>query len=236
MELTPFSMEKPPLSQPLLKITDLRKDYRVGATLVSALRGLSFDVQRGEFLALVGPSGSGKTTLLNLIGCIENPTTGTIEFDGENVETLGEAKRCRIRAQKLSFVFQSFNLLPVLTALENVEYPLYEKKITSDERREKSAKALRHVGLKDFIHHRPMQLSGGQRQRVAIARAIVSDPLLVLADEPTANLDHTTGSEILDLMQDINRNNGTTFIFSTHDQKVMERATRRVQLWDGVLK
>ena len=210
-------------------------DDTVGKTLVSALRGVSLYVERGEFLAIVGPSGSGKTTLLNLIGCIEHPTTGAVLIDNRTVSELSGDALAQLRADSIGFVFQHFNLLPVLTALENVEYPLLLKRLSARERRTRAEQALENVGLAATSRHKPLELSGGQQQRVAIARAIVTDPLLVLADEPTANLDRSTGLEILNLMQAINRRQRTTFVFSTHDPKIMERAGRVVTLSDGLV-
>ena len=192
-------------------------------------------MEKGEFIALAGPSGSGKTTALNIIGCIDKPTTGKVFIDDVETSVLSSDALADIRAGKIGFIFQNFNLLPVLNALENVEYPLLNKRISSREKAEKAREALESVGLAAYAHHRPQELSGGQQQRVAIARAIVGEPLLILADEPTANLDHATGIEILHLMKKINQARNTTFIFSTHDQKIMERADRLVKLWDGEL-
>lgn len=219
----------------IVSVRGVVKNYIIGKNTVNALKGVDLSVEKGEFLAISGPSGSGKTTLLNIIGCIERPTSGVIEIDGASVEKMTDNQLSDLRAQKLSFIFQSFNLLPVLSALENVEYPLSHAKISARERRGRALAALDSVGLGSHGHHRPLELSGGQRQRVAIARAIVTRPAIILADEPTANLDHTTGEEILDLMQNLNKQNGTTFIFSTHDKKVMDRASRVVPLWDGKL-
>jgi putative ABC transport system ATP-binding protein len=186
------------------------------------------------FLAIAGPSGSGKSTLLNLIGCIDTPTSGRIEVAGHDVSGRTPDQLADLRARTVGFIFQTFNLLPVLSAEENVEYPLLQMhEIRRDERRQRVARLLETVGLAKYARHRPNQLSGGQRQRVAIARALVTRPQIVLADEPTANLDHKTGSGILALMQDINRRSGTTFIFSTHDKKVMSKANRLIRIEDG---
>lgn len=207
----------------------------MGKSLVPALRGVSLEVGKGEFLAIAGPSGSGKTTLLNLIGCIEKPTQGKIEIEGKDTTGFSEDHLADFRAHRLGFIFQNFNLLPVLTALENVEYPLLAQRFSAKEKRERARQALEAVGLSRFVRHRPLELSGGQRQRVAIARAMAVNPAVILADEPTANLDHETGQEILDLMKRVNQERKTTFIFSTHDSKVMAIAQRVVKLWDGLV-
>jgi len=222
-------------SQPVIRVEQAVKEYRLGTTLVPALKGVDLTVEPGEFLAIAGPSGSGKTTLLNLIGCIEQPTEGRVWINGRDIAGLSRNALADIRAQGIGFIFQQFNLLPVLTALENVEYPLSGKRLLGKVRRERALRALADVGLINFARHKPLELSGGQRQRVAIARAIVTEPLIVLADEPTANLDHTTGQDILTLMRRINQERQTTFLFSTHDQKVMDMATRIVRLWDGLV-
>ena len=215
-------------------VKDVSKTYRLGKVDVTALAGVSLVVKAGEFLAVAGPSGSGKTTLLNLIGCLDTPTSGEVAIDGEAISGLSSGRRADLRARKLGFVFQTFNLIPVLTAWENVEYPL----LLQRGRRDVSARvraAFAHVGLADRSRHRPPELSGGQQQRVAIARALVTEPALVLADEPTANLDSRTGHEIVELMRTLNRERGTTFIFSTHDARVMAHAHRVVHLADGRL-
>jgi putative ABC transport system ATP-binding protein len=185
-------------------------------------------------MAIAGPSGSGKSTLLNLIGCIDTPTAGTIEIAGQDVSGQTPDQLADLRARTIGFIFQTFNLLPVLSAEENVEYPLLQmREIGREERRERVAKLLEVVGLARYAKHRPNQLSGGQRQRVAIARALATRPRIVLADEPTANLDHKTGEGVLALMKDVNRRSGTTFIFSTHDKKVMSKANRLIRVEDG---
>lgn len=222
------------MSDSIARVENVTKHYLLGQTTVHALRGVSLLVQTGEFLAISGPSGSGKTTLLNIIGCIENPTSGGVFIENVDAGTLSKNELADLRAAKISFVFQNFNLLPVLTAFENVEFPLLAKKIGEDERKSRVEKALEQVGLAKHGHHKPMELSGGQRQRVAIARAIVGNPLMILADEPTANLDQKTGVEILDLMKSINVEQKTTFVFSTHDKKVMDRASRIEYLSDGL--
>ena len=213
----------------------LVKEYLLGKVRVNALRGVSLSVQRGEFIALAGPSGSGKTTLLNILGCIEKPTAGTVTLDSRNTADLSRDELSELRLRRLGFVFQSFNLLPVLSALENVEFPLMLQGCSLDGRRSAATEALALVGLADYAAHRPNELSGGQRQRVAIARAIAPKPQVVLADEPTANLDHVTGQEIIALMRSINRSLGTTFIICSHDPKVIARTDRVVSLEDGRL-
>lgn len=212
---------------------DVGKLYRLGDTEVSALSNVSLKVKAGEFLALAGSSGSGKTTLLNLFGCLDNPTHGSVEFEGRDVGHLSDHDLAALRAQRIGFVFQNFNLIPVLNALENVEFALIKSPHSSSIRNEKSRSILARVGLEKFIHHRPNQLSGGQRQRVAIARALVHSPSLVIADEPTANLDKTTAMDILKLMADVNAKDGVTFIFSTHDPNILSIAKRIVSLSDG---
>ncbi len=219
----------------LIEIQDLNKSYFLNKNRMDVLKGINLNVEKGEFLAIAGPSGSGKTTLLNIIGCIDAPSSGHVTIDGQDVAKLSHDELADLRAQKISFIFQNFNLLPVLSALENVEFPLLHKRITATERRKKAQAALDAVGLSQFGHHKPLELSGGQQQRVAIARAMVREPLFVLADEPTANLDHKIGEEIIQLMKQSSRKNKITYIFSTHDQKVMDQADRLVKIWDGVI-
>lgn len=210
------------------------KEYKLGKQTVEALRDVSMGVGEGEFMAIAGPSGSGKSTLLNLIGCIDTPTRGEIYIGNEEVSKKTPNQLADLRARTLGFIFQTFNLLPVLSAWENVEYPLlYRKDIPPKERRRRVAHYLVVVGLADFAKHKPSELSGGQRQRVAIARALAGHPVIVLADEPTANLDSKTGEGILQLMKQLNRDEKTTFIFSTHDHRVMEMADRVVRISDG---
>jgi putative ABC transport system ATP-binding protein len=218
---------------PLVRIQHVWKQYRIGKVTVDALRGISLVVERGEFLAIAGPSGSGKTTVLNMIGCLDTPTSGTIVLDGVEVDGLQPGQLAELRSQKIGFIFQSFNLIPVLTASENVEYPLLIQGISASRRQAATAKALEHVGLAAVARHRPGELSGGQQQRVAIARALVTAPSLVLADEPTANLDSQTAQEIIELLLRLNRVEGTTCIFSTHDPRVMQHASRIVEMCDG---
>ncbi|MGE5576735.1 MAG: ABC transporter ATP-binding protein [Syntrophothermus sp.] len=217
----------------VVKVRNLKKVYRLGEVEYQALGGVDLEVAAGEFLALAGPSGSGKTTLLNIIGCLDTPTEGEVFLGERNVASLTDDQLAKIRKERLGFVFQSYNLIPVLTAFENVEYPLILNKVNPAERRRRVAKVLEEVGLGDKLHNFPNQLSGGQQQRVAIARALVTKPMLVLADEPTANLDSHTGQEIITLMQRLNHEKGVTFIFATHDQRVMEHASRLVNIRDG---
>ena len=216
-------------------VRNVRKVYRRGNEEVVVLDGLSLAIPDGDYVALMGPSGSGKTTLLNLIGCLDTPTSGEIAIDGEAITRLTAGRRADLRARKLGFIFQTFNLIPVLTAWENVEYPLLIHRRGGDVAGRVRA-ALAQVGLGERTRHRPSELSGGQQQRVAIARALVGEPSLVLADEPTANLDSATGREIVDLMRRLNRERGTTFVFSTHDPRIMSAADRVVEISDGRLR
>jgi putative ABC transport system ATP-binding protein len=218
----------------IVSVKNAVKNYTLGKVVVPALRGVSLDVHEGEFLSIAGPSGSGKTTLLNLIGCVDRPSSGSVEVAGQNTSELTERKLTNLRLYTIGFIFQSFNLVPVLSVFQNVELPLLlQRKLGKGERRSRVEGLLERVGLRDYGRHRPTELSGGQRQRVAIARALVTRPQLVLADEPTANLDSVTGQNILDLMKELNRTEKTTFIFSTHDQKVMAHANAIVRLADG---
>ena len=219
----------------VVTVQEVSKTYRLGKVSVTALDGVSLTVAAGEFLAVAGPSGSGKTTLLNLIGCLDTPSAGEITIDGEPVTRLSPGRRADLRARKLGFVFQTFNLIPVLTAWENVEYPLLIHRRSGDVAA-RIRRALEQVGLADRARHRPAELSGGQQQRVAIARALVGEPTLVLADEPTANLDSHTGHEIVELMRRLNRERGTTFVFSTHDPRIMTAADRVLAMSDGRLR
>ncbi|WP_409529410.1 ATP-binding cassette domain-containing protein [Thiobacillus sp.] len=213
---------------------NVSKQYALGNQMVTALQAISLSVARGEFMALAGPSGSGKSTLLNLIGCIDTPSAGRVSIEGHDVSGKSPDELADLRLNTLGFVFQTFNLLPVLSAWENVEYPLLQKRdVDKHERRKRIEHYLEVVGLARHAHHRPNELSGGQRQRVAIARALATHPRIVLADEPTANLDHKTGEDILRLMKQLNQEEGTTFIFSTHDARVMEMADRVIELADG---
>ncbi len=227
-------MDRSPLdSMPLVRIENLTKEYRQGDIAVNALANINVDFQPGEFTALVGPSGSGKTTLLNLIGALDTPTSGKILLGGEALAVQSRAALSELRLRKIGFIFQDYNLLPVLSALENVEYVMLLQGVPAAERRSRAEAALKQVGLDGFQLRRPGQLSGGQQQRVAIARAIAGEPLLVLADEPTANLDSDTGAALIDTMLELNRKRGTTFIFSTHDEMIMRHAARVIRLKDG---
>ena len=219
----------------IVRIRDLVKEYRRGAEVVRVLDGLSLEIDAGDFVALMGPSGSGKSTLLNLIGGLDRPTSGVLEVDGLRVYQLGDGALARWRAGHVGFVFQMYNLLPVLSAERNVELPLLLKDMSRDERATRTAAALQLVGLSDRAKHRPRELSGGQEQRVGIARAIVTDPTLLLCDEPTGDLDRKSGDEILDLLQALNREQGKTIIMVTHDPHAAERADRTLHLEKGVL-
>jgi putative ABC transport system ATP-binding protein len=220
---------------PIVQTQAITKTYTLGKTEVKALRGLTLAVEQGEFTAISGPSGSGKTTLLNVLGLIDSPTAGTVFLEGAQVKYNGLTRLHSIRLEKLGFIFQTFNLIPVLTAYENVEYPLLLAKKSTRQRREMVEGVLREVKLWEFRKHKPNELSGGQRQRVAIARALVNRPKLILADEPTANIDSATAAEILDLMHTLNEEDKVTFLFSTHDPVVMQHARRTVKLHDGVI-
>ena len=217
-----------------ITIKGLSKDYHLGKTVVRALKGVDLDIKSGSFACVAGPSGSGKTTLLNMIGLIDTPSGGSVRIAGEDIQTLSEQSRTRYRSRTLGFIFQSFNLLPVLDVFENIHLPLIlHRELSREEKEGRVMELVRAVGLEEHIRHKPFELSGGQRQRVAIARALVTHPLIVLADEPTANLDSAAGTEVLDLMERINAERGTTFIFSSHDPGIMKRAARVIRLHDG---
>jgi putative ABC transport system ATP-binding protein len=218
----------------IVSLVDVSKVYKLGKTEVRALRGVSLDVEEGEFLSIAGPSGSGKTTLLNLVGCVDTPTSGRVLVGGEDTKDLSERALTSLRLHRLGFIFQTFNLVQVLSVYQNVEFPLLlQGGLAKKERAARVLGLLEAVGLQDHVRHRPSELSGGQRQRVAVARALVTRPAIVLADEPTANLDSQTGGTIIDLMKEMNHRDGTTFIFSTHDPKVMAHATAIVRIADG---
>ncbi len=219
----------------LVALHGVFKDYRLGKTVVPALRGIDLYVERGEFTVVMGPSGSGKSTLLNIIGCLDRPTSGTYAFDEQEIGDRDFDQLAGLRNEKIGFIFQSFNLIPVLDVVENVEFPclLRRKREPIDELRERVRLLAEEVGLGPYLRHRPDELSGGQRQRVAIARALVTRPELVLADEPTANLDSKTSEQIIELMQRLNQERGVTFLFSTHDARVMRHARRVVTMDDG---
>ncbi|MBN1699435.1 MAG: ABC transporter ATP-binding protein [Spirochaetales bacterium] len=219
----------------IVKLTGVRKTYPLGKHDVEALKGISFEIEKGDFISIAGPSGSGKTTILNLIGCIDVPTEGTVEIAGRKTNGLSDRKITTLRHRVIGFIFQTFNLIPVLTVYENVEFPLLLGKtdMNKTERREWVNYIIGEVGLSDWIQHRPSELSGGQRQRVAIARALATKPQIVLADEPTANLDSKTGGSIIELMKKMNRDQETTFIFSTHDPAIVGIADHIIYLHDG---
>jgi putative ABC transport system ATP-binding protein len=221
----------------IVELTDVRKVYPLGKTEVHAVRGVSFSIEKGDFISLAGPSGSGKTTVLNLIGCVDSPTAGTVRIDGRATGRMNDAELTSLRHKTLGFIFQSFNLIPVLDVYENVEFPLLLGRTDMDrgEKRQWIDYLIEEVGLKDWRTHRPNELSGGQRQRVAIARALVTKPDIVLADEPTANLDSATGEAIIGLMKKINRERNTTFVFSTHDGAIVEIADHVIRLQDGTV-
>jgi putative ABC transport system ATP-binding protein len=220
----------------LIKTKDLSKIYISGETETKALRGVSLVIKNGEFSAITGPSGSGKTTLFNLIGALDTPTSGTITFDGEDLSDLNRKERTLFRREKIGFVFQTFNLIPVLTASENVAFPLNLLGVSEKETKERVYELLEKVGLKGMEERKPAALSGGQQQRVAVARALIKGPVLVLADEPTANLDSGTGGEIMKLMRKLNKEEEITFLFATHDPIVMEHSRRRIKLRDGQIQ
>jgi putative ABC transport system ATP-binding protein len=217
-----------------VELAGVEKDYPLGKVVVKALKGVDLSIEPGEFTVIAGPSGSGKTTLLNLVGCVDTATRGRVEVDGHDTSKLSDRELTRLRLFTLGFIFQSFNLINVLDVYQNVEFPLLLQGGASKADRDARIRAIiDRVGLGEHLRHRPAELSGGQRQRVAIARALVTRPKIVLADEPTANLDSTTGAAIIDLMRELNHSDGTTFIFSTHDPHVMNRAGRIVSILDG---
>jgi putative ABC transport system ATP-binding protein len=217
----------------MIKLHSVEKEYRLGRISVKALQGIDLVIEKGDFTSICGPSGSGKSTLLNLIGCLDSPTAGKLIIMGKDVHSLNDTELSKLRNKFIGFIFQSFNLISVLNAFENVEYPLIILGVPKRERHRAVWSLMEEVGLSSFVKHRPDELSGGQRQRVAIARALVTKPVLVLADEPTANLDSVTGKEILELMKKMNTQLGTTFVFSTHDSNVMGYAQKIFRLKDG---
>lgn len=226
---------RPAEYEPIVRLRDVVKTYSDDGLMVKAVDGISIDILSQCFSMIVGRSGSGKTTLLNLIGCIDTPTSGSIEIRNQAVAHLSDNALADFRARHVGFVFQTFNLIPVLSAYENVEYPLLLLRVRARERRQRTMAMLEAVGLADKAQHRPNQLSGGQKQRVAIARALIKEPAFVLADEPTANLDSHTGAAIIDLMRDVQRQYGATFIFSTHDPQLISHADQIFAIGDGVL-
>jgi putative ABC transport system ATP-binding protein len=224
------------MSNTIIEIRQLKKDYHIGEVTVHALRGVDLQIKEGEFVAIMGVSGSGKSTMLNILGCLDKPTSGDYFLDGVNVNTMNKDELARLRNKKLGFVFQAYNLLPRTTALENVELPLfYNSRVKSKERLERSVNALEAVGLKSRMGHMPNQLSGGQQQRVAIARSLVNDPVLILADEPTGNLDTRTSYELMELFQDLN-DKGRTIVFVTHEPDIARFAKRNVLFRDGKIQ
>jgi putative ABC transport system ATP-binding protein len=221
---------------PVIEMHNITKVYPLGKTSVHALRGIEFTIEKGEFISIMGPSGSGKTTLLNLMGCLDAPTAGMFKIQGEDVSRLSDVRMTNIRLHTIGFIFQTFNLVPVLTLEENVEFPLMlmkAKRPSKKEIKKRCDEVIEAVGLAEHRKHRPYELSGGQRQRVAIARALVTKPEIVLADEPTANLDSETGARIIELIAEINRTEKTTFVFSTHDLSIIKYANRVVKIKDG---
>jgi len=219
----------------IVQVRGVKKTYQQGTVAVPALRGLDLTLRRGEFTVLAGSSGSGKSTLLNLIGSLDTVTEGTITVEGNDLSRMKGAALAELRLRRLGFVFQAYNLIPVLSAFENAEYVLLLQGVPAVERRERVNDLLKAVGLDGLGHRRPSELSGGQQQRVAVARAIAPQPALVLADEPTANLDSKTGAALIDLMRDLNRDRGVTFLFSSHDPQVITRADRVIRLQDGLI-
>lgn len=216
----------------LISLKNIHKIYNVGGEEVRALDGIDLNIQENEYLAIMGPSGSGKSTLMNMIGCLDTPTSGLYEFEGEMVQVMDDAQLASIRNRKIGFVFQTFNLLPKATAQHNVEIPLVYANIRKDQRTEMASKALDSVGLSDRSHHKPNELSGGQRQRVAIARALVNNPSIILADEPTGNLDSKSGHEIMNILDDLH-DRGNTIILVTHEDEIAQHAHRVIRLFDG---
>lgn len=219
----------------LIKLENIEKIYSENGLPVHALRGIDFTVDKGEFLVIAGPSGSGKTTLLNIIGSLDKPEKGAVYLEGTNLESKSKSELSELRLKKMGFIFQAYNLIPVLTAMENVEFPMMLHGISEKERHQKAQKVLDELGIGELSGKRPNQMSGGQQQRVAVARAIANDPLIVLADEPTANLDSKSSENLLDIMAEMNKSKKITFIFSSHDKQVMERARRLVLLKDGLI-
>ena len=220
----------------IIKIENLQREFKTDSEIVRALKGISFEIQKGDFVSIMGASGSGKTTLLNILGCLDRPTAGDYYLDGISVKGFSRDELSTIRNLKIGFIFQSYNLIPVLTAIENVEFVMLLQGIDPETRKKKALAILKEVGLEEYINRRPLDLSGGQQQRVAVARAIVSEPAIVIADEPTANLDSVTASDLLKTMKRLNQEKGITFIFSTHDRLVMEQAQRLILLKDGVVE
>jgi len=224
------------MAAPLLQIRDLRKAYVLDGVSIEALRGIDLTVEAGEFVAIMGPSGSGKSTLMHILGCLDVPDTGSYQLQGEDVTRMGTNQLAGVRNRQIGFVFQNFNLLPRTSALENVETPLIYAGVSKSERRQRAREALERMGLGERLYHLPNQLSGGQAQRVAIARALVTRPSLLLADEPTGNVDTATSDEIMTLLDELNRRDGLTIVLITHEQEVADHAQRRLFLRDGRLE
>lgn len=224
------------MHDPVIKTVDLCKFFGREQTLVKAVDHVSIEIEPGEFTAVIGPSGSGKTTLLHLIGGLDNPTSGIVELSGDNIADMSGSALSDFRRDHIGFIFQAYNLIPVLSAEENIEYIMLLQGVSAAERRRRVAEMLSLVGLSGLGGRRPPELSGGQQQRVAVARAMASEPDIILADEPTANLDSHTGISLLEVMRDLNRQRGMTFVFSTHDEKIMERATRLIHMTDGKIE
>ena len=221
------------MSEPVIRTTGLVRDYPMGGEVVHALRGVDLEIPRNEFIAIMGPSGSGKSTLMNLIGCLDTPTAGQYWLAGLEVSRMTDDELARVRNRQIGFVFQTFNLLPRASALHNVELPLIYAGLRSRDRRERAERALASCGLADRMEHKPSELSGGQRQRVAIARALVTDPSIILADEPTGNLDSTTSEEIMKVLEELHKNRGQTIVMVTHEADIAKHAARVVTLYDG---
>ncbi len=217
----------------ILKATNVEKVYSSNGVPVQALKGIDLEIGEGDYMVIAGPSGSGKTTLLNVLGTLDNPTEGRVEIKGEDVSKKSRKELAELRLRKLGFIFQAFNLIPVLTALENVEFPMMLLGVDKKQRHEKASRILADLGIEELKNKRPNQMSGGQQQRVAVARSIVNDPVIVLADEPTANLDSKTGRNLLEMMQKMNSEKNITFVFSSHDRQIIEQGKRLVYLKDG---
>ena len=225
--------QKPNTDDPIVKLIKVVRHFHQGSEIVRAVDGVDLEIAKGEFTVISGPSGSGKTTILNMIGALDNPTSGTIWVEGNNLQQMDRTDRSHFRRDRIGFVFQAYNLIPVLTAFENAEFILALQGVPANQRRSRVLDLMKQVGMDGLENRRPDEMSGGQQQRVAIVRAIVTNPAIVLADEPTANVDSKTADRILDLMQLLNQKKGATFLFSTHDPKVIERASRVISMRDG---